>query len=83
MEDLAVDKNRNINNTIFISNSGNWQQSLDLFRFNSSAALFRSSSELYRRHYYAIVAAGIDIYGHIDLKELKEAYLAAIPQLGI
>ncbi len=25
----------------------------------------------------------IDIYDHIDLKELKEAYLAAIPQLGI
>ena len=25
----------------------------------------------------------IDIYNHIDLKELKEAYLAAIPQLGI
>jgi len=24
-----------------------------------------------------------DIYNHIDLKELKEAYLAAIPQLGI
>lgn len=25
----------------------------------------------------------IDIYDHIDLKELKEAYLACIPQLGI
>jgi len=25
----------------------------------------------------------IDIYDHIDLKELKEAYMAAIPQLGI
>ncbi len=25
----------------------------------------------------------IDIYEHIDQKELKEAYLAAIPQLGI
>ncbi|MGD0954663.1 MAG: site-specific integrase [Methanotrichaceae archaeon] len=25
----------------------------------------------------------IDIYDHIYLKELKEAYLAAIPQLGI
>ena len=25
----------------------------------------------------------IDIYDHIDLKELKEAYLAAIPQLGV
>ncbi len=25
----------------------------------------------------------IDIYDHIDLKELKEAYLASIPQLGI
>lgn len=25
----------------------------------------------------------IDIYYHIDLKELKEAYLACIPQLGI
>ena len=25
----------------------------------------------------------IDIYDHIDLKELKEAYLSAIPQLGI
>jgi integrase/recombinase XerD len=25
----------------------------------------------------------IDIYDHIDLKELKEAYLATIPQLGI
>jgi integrase/recombinase XerD len=25
----------------------------------------------------------IDIYDHIDLKELKEAYLAAIPRLGI
>jgi len=25
----------------------------------------------------------IDIYDHIDLKELKEAYLAYIPQLGI
>jgi hypothetical protein len=24
-----------------------------------------------------------DLYNHIDLKELKEAYLAAIPQLGI
>lgn len=24
-----------------------------------------------------------DIYDHIDLKELKEAYLACIPQLGI
>ena len=24
----------------------------------------------------------IDIYDHIELKELKEAYLAAIPQLG-
>jgi integrase/recombinase XerD len=25
----------------------------------------------------------IDIYNHIDLKGLKEAYLACIPQLGI
>ena len=25
----------------------------------------------------------IDIYDHIDLKELKEAYMACIPQLGI
>ena len=25
----------------------------------------------------------IDIYNHIDLKELKESYLAHIPQLGI
>ncbi|MGYP000919018562 len=25
----------------------------------------------------------IDIYDHIDLRELKEAYLAAIPQMGI
>jgi integrase/recombinase XerD len=25
----------------------------------------------------------IDIYDHIDLEELKEAYLANIPQLGI
>ena len=25
----------------------------------------------------------IDIYDHIDLKGLKEAYLACIPQLGI
>ena len=25
----------------------------------------------------------IDIYDHIDLKELKEAYLSCIPQLGI
>lgn len=25
----------------------------------------------------------IDIYDHIDLKELKEAYLVCIPQLGI
>lgn len=25
----------------------------------------------------------IDIYDHIDLKELKEAYLACIPRLGI
>jgi integrase/recombinase XerD len=25
----------------------------------------------------------MDIYDHIDLKELKEAYLACIPQLGI
>jgi hypothetical protein len=24
----------------------------------------------------------IDIYDHIDLKELKESYLAHIPQLG-
>jgi integrase/recombinase XerD len=24
-----------------------------------------------------------DLYNHIDLKELKEAYLASIPQLGI
>ncbi len=24
-----------------------------------------------------------DIYNHIDLKELKEAYLACIPQLGV
>jgi integrase/recombinase XerD len=24
-----------------------------------------------------------DLYNHIDLKELKEAYLACIPQLGI
>lgn len=24
-----------------------------------------------------------DLYNHIDLKELKEAYLAAIPQLGV
>jgi len=24
-----------------------------------------------------------DLYNHIDMKELKEAYLAAIPQLGI
>lgn len=24
-----------------------------------------------------------DLYNHIDSKELKEAYLAAIPQLGI
>jgi len=24
-----------------------------------------------------------DLYNHIDLKELKEAYLAAIPQLGL
>jgi len=28
-------------------------------------------------------AGSIYIYDHIDLKELKEAYLAAIPQLGI
>ncbi len=25
----------------------------------------------------------IGIYDHIDLKELKEAYLASIPQLGV
>jgi integrase/recombinase XerD len=25
----------------------------------------------------------LDIYDHIDLKELKEAYLVCIPQLGI
>jgi hypothetical protein len=25
----------------------------------------------------------IDIYDYIDIKELKEAYLACIPQLGI
>jgi integrase/recombinase XerD len=25
----------------------------------------------------------IDIYDHIDEKELREAYLAAIPQLGV
>jgi len=25
----------------------------------------------------------LDLYNHIDLKELKEAYLACIPQLGI
>lgn len=25
----------------------------------------------------------LDLYNHIDLKELKEAYLAAIPQLGV
>jgi hypothetical protein len=25
----------------------------------------------------------IDIYDHIDLKELKEAYLACIPQLRV
>jgi integrase/recombinase XerD len=24
-----------------------------------------------------------DLYNHIDLKELKEAYLACIPQLGV
>jgi integrase/recombinase XerD len=24
-----------------------------------------------------------DLYNHLDLKELKEAYLACIPQLGI
>jgi integrase/recombinase XerD len=28
-------------------------------------------------------AEAIDIYNHIDKKELKESYLAHIPQLGI
>jgi hypothetical protein len=27
--------------------------------------------------------AAFDLYNHIDIKELKEAYLAATPQLGI
>jgi integrase/recombinase XerD len=36
-----------------------------------------------RREFIQELRGAIDIYDHIDLKELRESYLAHIPQLGI